>query len=204
MDSQRKYEIKLLILGDQAVGKSSLMIRYTDEVFNLNIMGTAGIDLKKKNVVIDGEPIKVMIYDTAGHERFRQIAKTQYKGSKGIVLIYDVTDIKTFDRVSYWIDHIKENADTGVEILLVANKCDKNEERVVNYEDGANLALKFKVPFIETSAKTGENIDKAFLIIINNVFAKDKLKVNPINISGVIPEFPDDKRDKKKSSKCCN
>jgi small GTP-binding protein len=196
-----EIQFKLLLLGDQAVGKSSIMMRYTDNEFNLNIMGTAGVDLKKKNLVINGENVKVMIYDTAGHERFRLIAKTQYKGSNGIVLIYDVTDKKSFDNISYWMNHITDHAETDREILLVGNKIDKLNERVVITEEGTALADKFGVPFIETSAKTGENIEDAFLKLNTNIYNKEKAKTNVVPIE----TLNNNKKDKKKTqSKCCS
>lgn len=194
-DSQ--LQVKLMLLGDQAVGKSSLMIRYTEDIFNLNIMGTAGIDLKKKNVTINNDNIKVMIYDTAGHDRFRQITKTQYRGAKGIILVYDVTDKKTFDSVSYWMDHIKENADADVEILLVGNKTDITENRTVKVDDGAELGKKFNVKVVETSAKSGDNVDKAFMSIIDNIYNKEKGKL------GTKEEDKSLKNKEKKKSKCC-
>lgn len=201
MESDKKQDqiqIKLMLLGDQAVGKSSLMIRYTEDVFNLNIMGTAGIDLKKKNVMINNDNIKIMIYDTAGHDRFRQITKTQYKGAKGIILVYDLTDKKTFDSVSYWMDHIKENAESDVEVLIVGNKIDMTDLRAVNSEDCQNLSKKYNVPIMETSAKTGENVEKAFFTIVSNIYNKEKSKsVQTTEIN------TDLKVKKKKKSKCC-
>jgi Ras-related protein Rab-8A len=196
MEQVKKPEnqIKLLLLGDQAVGKSSLMMRYSDDIFNLSTMGTAGLDLKRKNIKIENENIKVMIYDTAGHDRYRLIAKSQYKGSEGIILVYDVTDKKSFDNVSYWMNHIKENADTGVEILLVGNKIDI-DNRAVNPEEGEALGIKYSVLFAETSAKTGDNVESAFLKLITNIYHKEKAKVAPITQIN--------NKDKKKPSKCC-
>lgn len=201
MEQAKKQEkgekqIKLLLLGDQAVGKSSLMIRYTDDEFSLNIMGTAGLDLKRKSIVLNDETVKVMIYDTAGHERYRLIAKSQYKGAQGIVLVYDVTDRKSFENVTYWMNHIKENAETGVEILLVGNKIDKTEERVVTLEEGEAVGEKYNVLFSETSAKSGVNVETAFLKLITSIYTKEKSKI--IEIASIQTT-----KGKKKSNKCC-
>jgi small GTP-binding protein len=166
-------QIKLMILGNHSVGKSSIMLRYTDDVFHYNMMGTAGVDIKKKMVKLnDEETIKIMIYDTAGHDRFRQITKNCYKGSKGIMLVYDVSDKKSFESVSDWMDHIKTNADTGVEIILVGNKVDIIK-REVTPEDGISLSRKFKVPVFETSALTGYNIEAAFVQLVQNISNKE-------------------------------
>jgi small GTP-binding protein len=203
MDHTKKadHQIKLLLLGEQAVGKSSLLMRYTDNEFHLNIMGTGGMDLKRKMIQINNNDVKVMIYDTAGHERFRSIAKTQYKGSQGVILIYDVTEKKSFDRVSNWVDSIKENSDTqNVEILLVGNKIDMNYERVVSFADGNDLAKNFGINFMETSAKTGDNVESAFFTIIKKIFDKEKVK-EPATIS--LQNVNENKVEKKKKSKCC-
>jgi small GTP-binding protein len=161
-------QVKLMILGNQAVGKSSIMLRYTDDIFHYNMMGTAGVDIKKKMVKNNQETIKVMIYDTAGHDRFRQITKNLYKGSQGIMLVYDVSDKKTFEGVTDWMDHIKSNADSTIEIILVGNKIDITN-REVSYEDGIALSTKYKVPIVETSALTGVGIETAFLTLIQNI-----------------------------------
>jgi len=197
-EAKKHMQVKLLLLGDMAVGKTSLMMRLTDDEFNLNIIGTAGIDLKKKTLNIEGEDVKVLIYDTAGHERFRLIAKSQYKGSNGIVLIYDITDRKTFDNVSKWMEDIKENIDNKVEVMLVGNKIDKTNERLVKSEEGQALGEKFGVTFFETSAKTGEGVNSAFLNIVKNIYhkIKDVPKVEVLNTQPM-------NTNKKKKSKCC-
>ena len=204
MDQTKKPEhlIKLLLLGEQAVGKSSLIMRYTDNEFHFNIMGTGGMDLKRKKIIIGNDDVKVMIYDTAGHERFRSIAKTQYKGSQGVILIYDVTEKKSFDRVIRWIESIKEDLDPqNVEILLVGNKIDMINEKVVSYSEGNELAKIFGVNFIETSAKTGENVESAFFTIIKKIYDKEKNKelVQP-SVKVVLEEKIEIKT---KKSKCC-
>lgn len=189
-------QMKLLLLGDQAVGKSSIMIRYTDDKFSLNMMGTAGIDLKRKSVTIGTDLIKVMIYDTAGHDRFRQITKVQYKGAKGVVLVYDVTDRKSFESVSSWMDHIKENADDEVKILLVGNKIDIVNRQVTTSE-GEALATKYDVPFIETSALNGDGIETAFSKLINAVHERDST-----NTSVAVKTIAE-KPKKKEKNRCC-
>jgi small GTP-binding protein len=204
MDQTKKPEhlIKLLLLGEQAVGKSSLIMRYTDNEFHFNIMGTGGMDLKRKKIIIENNDVKVMIYDTAGHERFRSIAKTQYKGSQGVILIYDVTERKSFDRVIRWIESIKEDLDPqNVEILLVGNKIDMINEKVVSFTEGNELAKIFGVNFIETSAKTGENVESAFFTIIKKIYDKEKIKelVQP-SVKVIIEEKIEIKT---KKSKCC-
>lgn len=187
---------KIMIIGNLAVGKSSIMYRFTDDLFNINLMGTAGIDIKKKQIKINDTDITLMIYDTAGHDRFRQITKSQYRGSKGIMLIYDITDRKTFESVSDWMDHIKTNADTGAEVILIGNKSDMLN-RVITEEEGKALADKYNVPFVETSALTGLNIEKAFLTLVQNIHSRDGKKIS------IMSEIINQENKKHKKKVCC-
>ena len=193
IDSHQEKQFKLLLIGEQAVGKSSLMNRYVDNVFEINIMGTAGLDLKKKIVEINNEKIKIYIFDTAGQERFRTIAKNQYKKADAIIIIYDVTDRKSFESVNDWIVSIKSDVDPVTERLLIGNKIDLVSERTVAQEEGVKIAEKYGMPFIETSAKESLNVKEAFLKVINTLYYKEignnKGKEN--------------KRGKNKSGGCC-
>ena len=152
MESQRPSEIfktkyKIMLLGNMAVGKSSIMYRYTDDHFNVNIMGTAGLEIKKKLIKLNDTDISLNIYDFAGQDRFRKITKSHYKDSNGIILIYDITDRKAFESVSDWMNQIKINASSGIEIILVGNKVDMIN-RTVTEDEGRTLANKYNVPFI--------------------------------------------------------
>lgn len=194
---KQEISIKLLLLGDQAVGKSSLILRYANNEFNLNIMGTAGLDLKRKNVNINDDNVKVNIFDSAGHERFRNIPKNHYKNSDGIIIIYDVTDKKTFENVSLWMNNIKENGATDVEIMLVGNKIDMTNNRQVQKEEGMELSKKYNTSFMETSAKTGENVEDTFFKLIQTVYNKIDSSVKKQGVT------TDNVKIKKKSNKCC-
>lgn len=183
----KKQSTKIIIIGDQAVGKSSLLMRYCDDKFTLNMMGTAGIDFKKK--IFEHNSIKhtIIFYDSAGHDRFRHIIKQHYNGAKGIILVYDVTDKGSFSNVNNWMNNIKENADSSSELLLIANKVDLIEERIISKEDGMELAKKFDVNYFETSAKTGENTDLAFTDLILRILNNEKLNTQ-INVEKKEPE----------------
>jgi small GTP-binding protein len=193
IDSHQEKQFKLLLIGEQAVGKSSLMNRYVDNVFEINIMGTAGLDLKKKIVEINNEKIKIYIFDTAGQERFRTIAKNQYKKADAIIIIYDVTDRKSFESVNDWIVSIKSDVDPVTERLLIGNKIDLVNERTVAQEEGVKIAEKYGMPFIETSAKESLNVKEAFLKVINTLYYKEVG-----NNKG-----KENKRGKNKSGGCC-
>lgn len=177
MKKDNRITIKLMMIGEQAVGKSSLTKRYTDKIFVPNIMGTAGLDMHKKIVKINDENINVIIYDSAGHERFRKITEVQYKGSDGLILVYDITDNRSFDWIIEWIDKLKSENIPNMEILILGNKIDLNKDRKITENDLIELGNKFNVPIIETSALTGENVDEAFNKIINNIYNSKTLNI---------------------------
>lgn len=197
MDNSNPHEkqYKLLLTGDQAVGKSSLLSRYVDDVFEINIMGTAGLDLKRKTIEIKGESIKIYILDTAGQDRFRSIAKNQYNKTDGILIVYDITDKKSFEGVNMWINSINKVREIGTECLLIGNKIDLEQSRVVSTKEGEELAKKYGIPFIETSAKSSLNVKEAFVQIINTLYQKDLEKNSPHKGTG--------HKKNKKSGGCC-
>ena len=154
---------KILLLGDSSVGKTCFLMRYADNTFQEIHMSTIGLDYKLKNVQLDdGKIVKIQIWDTAGQDRFRSITKNYYKGAHGIILIYDVTSRKTFDSVKNWISQIKEEVSDKVNIILVGNKIDDVQNRKVTFDEGEKMASSFGLPFFETSAKSGVNIDTTF------------------------------------------
>ena len=154
---------KILLLGDSSVGKTCFLMRYTDNTFQEIHMSTIGLDSKLKNVQLDdGKIVKIQIWDTAGQDRFRSITKNYYKGAHGIILIYDITNKKSFENVRNWINQIKEEVSEKVSIILVGNKIDDEEHRVVPTVEGEKLSKELGLMFFECSAKSGINIDSTF------------------------------------------
>ena len=206
MNIENRMTIKLMMIGEQAVGKSSLSKRYTDQIFISNIMGTAGLDLHKKLVSINEEIIKVVIYDSAGHERFRKITEVNYKGSDGLILVYDITDSKSFDWIIEWIDKLKSENIPNMEILLIGNKIDL-ESRVINSIQATNLGNKYNIPVMETSALTGENVNEAFSKIIQNIYNSKTLNIikKDVEFNEIKDDFEMKKIEniKKKKKSCC-
>ena len=172
MKKEVKKEIsyKILLLGDSSVGKTCFITRYVNNTFEELHLGTIGLDYKFKNVMLDdGQEVKVQIWDTAGQDRFHSVTKNYYKGAQGIILIYDVTKQDTFDNVEHWIEQIKEEVSEKVCIILVGNKIDLDDERIITYEDGNKIAQKYKLDFYECSAKTGANIENTFKELIKKI-----------------------------------
>ena len=162
---------KVLLLGDSSVGKTCVLLRYCDKTFQEAHLSTIGLDYRLKTMTLEnGKNIKLQIWDTAGQDRFRAITKNYYKGANGIILIYDVTNLQTYENVKNWINQIREEANPNVVIYLAGNKVDVNEElRVVRTEEGQKIADEYNLPFYETSAKSGININEIFEDLVKKV-----------------------------------
>ncbi|AOA64248.1 Rab family GTPase [Komagataella phaffii CBS 7435] len=163
--SRQQYDLtmKLLLVGDSGVGKSCLLLRFVDDSFNPSFITTIGIDFKIRTVEINGKKVKLQIWDTAGQERFRTITTAYYRGAMGIILVYDVTDERSFNSVHNWYQTLNQHANEDAQLFLVGNKCDDEESRQVTKEQGEQLASELGVPFLEASAKSNKNVDAIFL-----------------------------------------
>ncbi|KAI5395385.1 Ras- protein RABE1a, variant 2 [Lathyrus oleraceus] len=129
--SDYDYLIKLLLIGDSGVGKSCLLLRFSDGSFTTSFITTIGIDFKIRTIELDGKRIKLQIWDTAGQERFRTITTAYYRGAMGILLVYDVTDESSFNNIKNWIRNIEQHASDNVNKILVGNKADMDESKRV-------------------------------------------------------------------------
>ncbi|CAH8477997.1 unnamed protein product [Schistosoma turkestanicum] len=140
--AKKTYDVlfKLLLIGDSGVGKTCLLIRYVDSSFTSTFISTIGIDFKIKTVTLEGKTIKLQIWDTAGQERFQTITSSYYRGAMGIMLIYDITSRRTFDNIQRWMDNTVSLASDMAEKLLIGNKRDLEDRRVVSYEEGSKKA----------------------------------------------------------------
>nr|XP_042135362.1 ras-related protein Rab-13 isoform X1 [Peromyscus maniculatus bairdii] len=195
---------KLLLIGDSGVGKTCLIIRFAEDNFNSTYISTIGIDFKIRTVEIEGKRIKLQVWDTAGQERFKTITTAYYRGAMGIILVYDITDEKSFENIQNWMKSIKENASAGVERLLLGNKCDMEAKRKVQKEQAnkvrSKLAREHGIRFFETSAKSSMNVDEAFNSLARDILLKSGGR-RPGNNSK--PSSADLKSpDKKNTNKC--
>ena len=168
-DDNYDYLIKLLLIGDSGVGKSCLLLRFSEDSFTPTFISTIGIDFKIRTVEIDGKRIKLQIWDTAGQERFRTITTAYYRGAMGILLVYDVTDERSFLSIRNWIANIDQFASEGVNRILIGNKCDMTTRRVIEYSAGKTLADEYGIRFLETSAKNSTNVDEAFISLARDI-----------------------------------
>ena len=168
------YLFKVLLLGDTDVGKSSLILRYTEETFNSKLVNSIDVNFKMKKKEIDVKIIKVLIWDTAGHERFRSITYSYYRGANVIIIVFDITDKKSFLSITEWLKQIEKHAKENVFKFLVGNKSDLSEERKVTYEEAKEYADEHDLPYIETSAKEGININELFESSIKSFLSNSK------------------------------
>ena len=157
-----EFIFKVLLLGNSNVVKSSLFLRFVDDIWNDTFVPTIGVDFKIKTFNIDEKKIKMQIWDTAGQERFKNIIASYYRGAHGILLIYDVTDKESFKNLSNWLIEIEKNASKNVLKVLIGNKTDLEEKRVITYNQGKEFADSYGLKYIETSAKKNLNVNEAF------------------------------------------
>jgi len=162
--------LKILIIGESGVGKSSLLLRFTDDQFDPELAATIGVDFKVKVIDIDGNRVKLQIWDTAGQERFRTLTPSYYRGGQGAILVYDVTSRESFQKVEDWLNELETfSTNHDIKRILVGNKCDKEGERMVSREEGQKCARKYQMMFIESSAKTKEGVQTAFEELVEKI-----------------------------------
>jgi len=177
LNPEYDYMFKLLILGESGVGKSAMLLRFSDDSFNDTFVTTIGVDFKFKTIHLtskDGytktKVVKLQIWDTAGQEKFRNITTTYYRKAHGVILVFDVTNRNSFTRIQDWMEDIKRHSEEATPvILLVGNKTDLTSSRVVTTEEAKELADSMKLQYLETSAKSGNGVQNAFVQLTKKI-----------------------------------
>ena len=194
MSNNQEYDylFKLLLIGNSSVGKSSLLFRFVENVWDDNFVPTIGVDFvikkilifnkfllqKLKTLEVNGKKVKLQIWDTAGQERFKNITASYYRGGNGVLVVYDITDRDSFENLNSWLIEIEKNANKNVYKLLIGNKCDLEDKRKVTYQEGKDFATSNGMQFIETSAKADTKVKEAFELLTQEIIkasiTKDK------------------------------
>ena len=156
------YSVKFIIVGDSSVGKSNILLRFSRNIFDSGHQATLGIEFANKHLIYNNTDYLVQIWDTAGQENFRSVTRAYYKASAVAMVVYDITKEESFEHIKTWLSDCKELAPNTVLLVLVGNKTDLEEQRVISKERGENLAKENNMLFFETSAKLGDGIEQAF------------------------------------------
>ena len=173
------YIFKIVLIGDTCVGKSCILVRFSDDIFNDNYVTTIGVDFRFKTMIVKEKVAKIQIWDTAGEERYRSITTAYYRGAAAILICCDCTNIESFNNVNNWVEEIGKYTDKDtVDKIILMNKCDLEKERKVERSEIEKFEKERGLKVLEVSAKTGEGIDKAFEYVISNLIDKNEKKDN--------------------------
>ena len=206
MEEDYDMIFKIILIGDSSVVKTNIMNKYLKNQFKEDSRATVGVEFGSKQFVIDNRKIKAQIWDTAGQERYRAVTNAYYKGAKGAFIVYDITRKDSFDSVDRWVSDIISACDKNLTIILIGNKSDLEEQRQVSKEQGAEKAKSFQLAFLETSALSGENLEKGFNMLINEIYGKSKSEfenTDYLNLGDAVEEIQL-KNDSENENKCCN
>ncbi|KAJ4806372.1 Ras-related protein Rab-11B [Rhynchospora pubera] len=170
-EAETDYVFKVVVVGDSAVGKSQLLGRFAKDEFFFDSKPTIGVEFQTRTVTINRKRIKAQIWDTAGQERYRAVTSAYYRGALGAMLVYDITRRPTFDHVARWLDELRAHADGSIVIMLIGNKADLTEKCAVPTDDAIAFAEEQGLFFSEASALNGENVEKAFLQLLEEIYS---------------------------------
>ncbi|XP_053549457.1 ras-related protein Rab-3B [Bombina bombina] len=183
-DQNFDYMFKLLIIGNSSVGKTSFLFRYADDTFTSAFVSTVGIDFKVKTVYRNEKRVKLQIWDTAGQERYRTITTAYYRGAMGFILMYDITNEESYNAVQDWATQIKTYSWDNAQVILVGNKCDLEDERVVAPEMGKQLADQLGFEFFEASAKENIQVKQVLERLVDIICVKMSETLDTENMAG--------------------
>ena len=206
MEDDYDMIFKIILIGDSSVGKTNIMSKYLKNIFKEDSRATVGVEFGSKQFEIENRKIKAQIWDTAGQERYRAVTNAYYKGAKGAFIVYDVTRKETFDSVDRWISDIITTCDKNLTIILIGNKSDLEDQRQISKQQGEEKAKIHQLAFLETSALSGENLEKAFNMLINEIYEKCKSEfenTDYLNLGDSVEEIQLKKDDSESENKCC-
>ena len=204
-DVREDYKLKVVIVGDSGVGKSNLIKRFTTNEFLANSKATVGVEFLSKSYKINDKIFKIEMWDTAGQERYKSITSAYYKGAKGALVVYDTTSAQSFENVDKWYNEIKEKTGKDIKLILIGNKIDLAEQKVVNTDEALAKAKTWGIPLMETSAKSAVNVKEAFHDLLKEMYLEMNKNLQNVenknleNNNGVQLEV----NEKKEKKGCC-
>ncbi|KAH0788109.1 small GTP-binding protein [Histomonas meleagridis] len=180
---------KFIIIGSSGVGKTAILKRLVEDIFIEESQSTIGVEFDSTILNIDNRRVKLQIWDTAGQERFRSIAKAYYRNAVGVILVFDITDRESFDELTSWLNDIHSLCDPNAVVQLIGNKADLSSRRVVTLSEAEQFASNQKMQYLETSAKTADNVREAFVRVATTILSKGlKPSTPPIDKRPLLPE----------------
>ena len=194
-------KFKIIVIGESRVGKTSLIKRYTKDQFGGVYLTTVGIDFQDKTIEIEDKKVKLQVWDTAGQERFRNVAKNYFQSSNGFLLVFDITDKESFQKLNdFWMDQLNTHAPKKAKSVLVGNKSDLAGQRQVSIEDAEEFAKDNNLKYYEVSAKEGTKVVELFFYLANEIYQSHTYEENNYNKNITLKKEKSKKKDKKK---CC-
>ena len=205
-NQKETYKFKVVVVGDSGVGKTNLIKRFVSNEFKSDSKATVGVEFLSKNFIINGEIFKIEIWDTAGQERYKSITTAYYKGAKGAMIVYDVTNQTSFDNVDKWYNEIKDKAAKNINLIMIGNKNDLVDMKIINSDSASEKAKSFGIAIMETSALDSSNVKEAFYLILQEMYKSVKSMINNAekkdNVQGSGVQLNTEEKNKKKK-RCC-
>lgn len=180
-----EFIFKYIVIGDMGVGKSCLLHQFTEQKFLMDSPHTIGVEFGTRVIDVRDKKVKLQVWDTAGQERFRAVTRTYYRGAAGCLLVYDITRRTTYNHVSTWLADARSLTNPNTVIMLIGNKRDLDDQREVSFEEASNFARENDLIFMETSAKTGDAVEDAFMRTAGMVFDSVQAGHTELNAEGV-------------------
>ena len=205
--TENKYSrtLKLIVIGHTSVGKTSLISSFADNTFKIDVLHTVGVDFQSKVVKWRDENIKLQIWDTAGQERFKTLTQGFYRGAAGILVVFDITQMRSFDQIPFWVESIHDNCPNPPIVFMVGNKIDLNHNRAVSTDSAEKIAKQYGYKYMECSAKISTNIDEIFIKLVETIMEgrndeSCNTQGNTVTLTMITSQ---DRCERKKHPRCC-
>ena len=200
------YKLKVVVVGDSGVGKTNLIKRFISNTYNPNTKATVGVEFLSKSYKINNQVFKIEIWDTAGQERYKSITAAYYKGAKGALIVYDITQKESFENINKWMSEVRDKSAKDLKIMIVGNKTDLENERQVSTDDALERAKELESPVMEASALDGNNVKAAFYDLLKEMYKEIKKKIDIVenqNAGGEKDGVQLNTNEEKEKKGCC-